>query len=115
MYEDMNVLYSDTMIQYMPTEILGKVGSEEVPDIQSITPDAKINYTLKIDLEASVYLHDFFADYPLASEKQLVPENWLSLYNKRLVQDKTVRNEKYVSEEKLFQTLYTKKSYVVHY
>src|SRR3954467_13613937 len=105
MYEDMNALYLGAMIQYMPTEILSKEGSKEVPDIQSITSDAKINYTLKIDLEALVHLHDFFADYPLASEKQLVPENWLSLYNERLVQDKAVRNEKYMSGEKLFQTL----------
>src|SRR4051794_40710913 len=101
MYKDMNALYSGAITQYMPTEILGKVGSKEVPDIQSIAPDTKISYTLEIDLEAPVHLHDFFADYPLASEKQLVPENWLSLYNKRLVQDKAVENEKYVSEEKL--------------
>src|SRR4051794_26897059 len=101
MYENMNVLYSGVMTQYMPTEILGKVGPEEVPDIQSIAPDAEISYMLKIDLEAPVHLHDFFADYPLASEKQLVSENWLSLYNERLVQDKAVENEKYVSEEKL--------------
>ncbi|CAB4386779.1 unnamed protein product [Rhizophagus irregularis] len=42
MYEDMNALYSGTMTQYMPTEILGKVDPEEVPDIQSIVPDADI-------------------------------------------------------------------------
>ena len=115
MYEDMNALYSGAMTQYMPTEILGKVDSEEVLDIQSIAPDAKIGYTLEIDLEVPVHLHDFFADYPLASEKQLVPENWLSLYNERLVQDKAVGDGKYVSGEKLLQTLYTKKNYVVHY
>ncbi|CAI2194874.1 13475_t:CDS:1, partial [Funneliformis geosporum] len=72
----------------MPTEILGKVSSEEIPNIQSITPDAKIGYMLEVDLEAPVHLHDFFADYSLTPEKQIVPENWLSLYNKRLVNDK---------------------------
>ena len=40
----MNALYSGAMTQYMPTEILGKVNPEEVPDIQSITPDAEIGY-----------------------------------------------------------------------
>src|SRR5215216_1042149 len=51
MYEDMNALYSGAMTQYMPTEILGKISPEDVPDIQSITPDAEISYTLEVDLE----------------------------------------------------------------
>ncbi|PKK65417.1 hypothetical protein RhiirC2_715563 [Rhizophagus irregularis] len=115
LYEDENALYSGTMTQYMPTEILEKVSPEEVPDIQSITPDAEIGYTLEVDLEAPVHLHDFFADYPLAPEKQIVPEEWLSLYNERLVQDKEVGSGKYTTGEKLVQTLYPKKNYVVHY
>lgn len=115
LYEDMNALYSGAMTQYMPTEILGKVAPEKIPDIKSITPDAKIGYTLEVDLEVPVHLHDFFADYPLAPEKQIVPENWLSLYNERLVNDKEVGNGKYVSGEKLVQTLFPKKNYVIHY
>ncbi|GBC23343.2 uncharacterized protein LOC114539624 [Rhizophagus irregularis DAOM 181602=DAOM 197198] len=78
------------MTQYMPTEIIGKVGSEEVPDIQTIAPDAEIGYMLEVDLEVPAHLHNFFADYPLAPEKQIVPENWLSPYNERLVHDKAV-------------------------
>ncbi|CAI2200352.1 2647_t:CDS:1, partial [Funneliformis geosporum] len=70
MYEDINALYSGAMTQYMPIEILDKVNPKEVPDVQSIAPDAEIDYILKVDLEVLVYLHDFFADYPLALEKQ---------------------------------------------
>ncbi|CAG8461559.1 23799_t:CDS:2 [Racocetra persica] len=55
MYEDMNALYSGAMTQYMPTEIIGKVGSEEVPDIQTISPNAEIGYMPKVDLELSPY------------------------------------------------------------
>ncbi|CAG8657187.1 15973_t:CDS:1, partial [Racocetra persica] len=99
----------------MPTEILGKVSPEEISNIQSIAPDTEIGYLLEVDLEALVHLHDYFADYPLASEKQIIPENWLSLYNEILVCDKNVREEKYVSGEKLVQTLFTKKNYIVHY
>ncbi|CAI2186383.1 19273_t:CDS:2 [Funneliformis geosporum] len=73
------------MTQYMPTEILGKVVSEKIPDIQSIASDAEIGYILEVDLEVPMHLHDFFADYPLAPEKQIVSENWLSLYNERLI------------------------------
>jgi hypothetical protein len=99
----------------MLTEILGKICPEKIPDIQNIVPDAEIGYLLEVDLEIPVHLHDFFADYPLALEKQIVSENWLSLYNERLVNDKEVGNEKYISEEKLVQTFFTKKNYVAHY
>ncbi|RIB30536.1 hypothetical protein C2G38_2152525 [Gigaspora rosea] len=51
LYENINALYSGAMTQHMPTEILDKVSPEEVPDIQSIAPDAKIGYTLEVDLE----------------------------------------------------------------
>ncbi|CAI2169496.1 19726_t:CDS:2 [Funneliformis geosporum] len=115
MYEDMNALYSGAMTQYMSTEILGKVAPEKISDIQSIAPNAEIGYILEVDLEVPVHLHDFFADYPLAPEKQMVPEDWLSLYNERLVYDKEVGGRKYMSGEKLVQTLFTKKNYVVHY
>ncbi|CAI2197542.1 19894_t:CDS:1, partial [Funneliformis geosporum] len=84
------------MTQYMPMEILGKVGLEEVPDIQSIASDAEIGYLHEVDLEIPIHLHDFFADYSLAPEKQIMPENWLSLYNERLVRDKAVGDGKYV-------------------
>ncbi|CAI2197282.1 19623_t:CDS:1, partial [Funneliformis geosporum] len=47
LYEDMNALYSGAMTQYMPTKILGKISPEEVPDIQSIAPDAEIGYLLE--------------------------------------------------------------------
>ncbi|CAG8627389.1 1701_t:CDS:1, partial [Paraglomus brasilianum] len=67
------------MTQYIPTEILGKVGPEEIPD-----------------LEAPIDLHDFFADYPLAPEKQIVPESWISPYNKKLIHDKDVGGGKYI-------------------
>ncbi|CAI2192200.1 8677_t:CDS:2, partial [Funneliformis geosporum] len=95
MYEDMNALYSGAMTQYMPTEILGKVASEKIPDIKSIASNAEIGYILEVDLEVPVHLHDFFADYSLAPEKQIVPEDWLSLYNERLVYDKEVGGGKY--------------------
>ncbi|CAG8708342.1 14599_t:CDS:1, partial [Funneliformis mosseae] len=95
----------------MPTEILGKVAPEKIPDIQSIALDAEIGYTLKVDLKTLVHLHNFFTDYLLASEKQIVLENWLSLYNERLMKDKEVRNGKYMSGEKLVQILFTKKNY----
>ncbi|CAG8474919.1 5080_t:CDS:2 [Racocetra persica] len=63
--------------------------------------DAKIGYILEVDLKAPVHLHDYFADYFLAPEKQIVPENWLSLYNEILLPSSPdiyeVQNEGYKS------------------
>ncbi|CAG8643374.1 16803_t:CDS:2 [Funneliformis mosseae] len=100
MYEDMNALYSDAITQYMSTEILGKVNPEKVSDIQSIAPDADIGYTLEVDLEVPVYLHNYFTDYLLTPEKQIVPENWLSPYNVKLIQDKEMEGAIYETRAK---------------
>ncbi|CAG8609433.1 10059_t:CDS:2, partial [Cetraspora pellucida] len=72
------------------TMILEKIGPEEIPDIQSIESDAKIGYMLEVDIEAPINMHNFFADYLLALKKQIISENWLSLYNERLVYDEAV-------------------------
>ncbi|CAG8712890.1 12294_t:CDS:2 [Dentiscutata erythropus] len=115
---DMNeylIVEKGAMMQYMPTKKKGKVDPEEVPDIQTIAPNAEIGYMPEVDLEVPAHLHDFFADYSLAPEKQIVLENWLSPYNAKLVQDKEVGGGKYVTGEKLVQTLYPKKNYVVYY
>ncbi|CAG8838979.1 34711_t:CDS:2, partial [Gigaspora margarita] len=89
--------------------------SLSLPNIQSIAPDAEIGYMPKVDLEVPIHLQDFFADYSLAPKKQIVPKNWLSLYNERLVHNKEVGGGKYTLGEKLLQTLLPKKNYIVHY
>ncbi|CAG8497438.1 8923_t:CDS:2 [Funneliformis mosseae] len=57
-----------------------------------LASDAKIGYILEVNLKTL-----------------------LNLYNERLVKDKEVGNGKYMSGEKLVQTLFIKKNYVVHY
>ncbi len=63
------------IIQYMFTEILDKISLEKILDIQNIASNTEIGYIFEVDLKALVHLHDFFADYPLASKKQIVLEN----------------------------------------
>ena len=114
-YDDFNALYSGAMTQYLPTEILGKVAPEEMPNILEIPIDAEEGYLLEVDVEAPSNLHDLFRDYPLAPEKGIVPRNWLSPFNEALVNNSEIGGGKYVLGEKLLQTLLTKKNYVVHY
>ncbi|CAG8682192.1 11547_t:CDS:1, partial [Cetraspora pellucida] len=71
LYNDMNALYLGTMTQYMPIKILNKVGSEEVLVIQSIAPNAKIDYMLEVNLESPIHLYNFIANYSLVSKKQV--------------------------------------------
>ena len=61
-YIDYNGLYSGAIMQYMSTEILGKVDPEDIPNIQSIVPDSDIGYMLEVDLEAPIHLHDYLND-----------------------------------------------------
>ncbi|CAG8553482.1 7039_t:CDS:2 [Racocetra persica] len=73
--KDINTLYLEVITQYMSTEILNKVSPEEILDIQSIMLDTEIGYILEVDLKVLVYLHDYFTDYPLVPEKQIVLED----------------------------------------
>ncbi|CAG8758771.1 6020_t:CDS:2 [Cetraspora pellucida] len=72
---NINALYSSVMTQYISTKIPNKVNSKKVSNIQNIASNAKIRYILKVDLEALVHLHNYFADYLLVLEKQIVSEN----------------------------------------
>ncbi|CAJ0759567.1 18933_t:CDS:2, partial [Entrophospora sp. SA101] len=60
-------------------------------------------------------LSDIQIDIKWAPEKGVVPKNWLSPYNKDLVNDSEIGEGKYILGEKLLQTLMPKKNYVVHY
>ena len=56
-------------------------------------PNRKIGYILEVDLDYPEELHDEHNAYPLAPEKQVVPKEWMSPYQKALVagepEDKT--------------------------
>ncbi|CAG8549228.1 3723_t:CDS:2 [Funneliformis mosseae] len=67
-----NSIHDSMTIQ---AKVLDYVDLEEVPDIQSIAPDADISYILEVDLEIPIYLYNYFVDYLLIPEKQIVSED----------------------------------------
>ena len=111
MYYDANNLYGWAMSQPLP---VGKFAWCQVyPTQQQIMkwrPNRKIGYILEVDLEYPEELHDEHNAYPLAPEKQIAPKEWLSLYQRALVEGQTEDKT-----EKLLLTLRDKTRYVVHY
>ena len=81
-------------------------GEEE---IAALNPNAKKNYILEVDLEYLCELHEAHNVYPLAPEKKRVQSEWLSPYQKCLLEK---LGQKAPQTEKL---LHDKEKYVVHY
>ncbi|CAJ0843737.1 9239_t:CDS:2 [Entrophospora sp. SA101] len=80
--------------------------------ISVIPPSKTLKPTYKGD---EVRRLSFLSSSGLTPEKGVVPKNWLSPYNKDLVNDSEIGEGKYILGEKLLQTLMPKKNYVVHY
>ena len=72
----------------------------------------KTNFILECDLEYPPELHDLHNDYPLAPEKIVIPDQWLSNYSKTIKEKFGIPNSKV---PKLVPTLMKKQNYVVHY
>ena len=65
---------------------------------------------LGVDLEYPKELHELHNDYLLAPEKLAVKSEWLSPYQKEVLE-----NESLLKTEKLVPNLMNKTTYVVHY
>ena len=86
MYYDANNLYGWAMSQPLP------VGKFEwclvYPTLHQIRhwrANRKIGYILEVDLDYPEELHDEHNAYPLAPEKQAVPKEWMSPYQRAFV------------------------------
>ena len=65
---------------------------------------------LEVDLEYPKHLHKSHNDYPLAPEKLVVKEEWLSEHQTALLENKSM-----INITKLVPNLTDKNKYVVHY
>jgi len=86
----------------MPTE-------EEIPKKKE---NAKNGWILEVDLEYPPELREKHKSYPLAPEKKAVKKEWMSEYQKWLMEDMELKPQ---DSKKLLLTLQDKKNYVVHY
>ena len=77
-----------------------------------IKNDRSTGYIPEVDLAYLEKLHDIPNDYPLASEKNNIPKEWLSKYCLKIANAHNITTGKV---EKLVPNLMNKNNYVIHY
>ena len=115
-YFDANGLYSAAMLSNLPYKNFKWVSKKEIKkfDIKSTSKDDKIGYILEVDLVYNYQIHDMTKDYPLAPEKKVIPDSFLSSHSAELKLELKLakQNEKLA---KLVPNLMDKNNYIVHY
>ena len=110
---DANNLYGGVMqTEKLP---LGGFKFNETITIDEILATAdcsSIGYYVEVDLEYPTNLHDKHSDFPLAPEKRVVENEWLSEYQHSIKNQNRLPSS---NVKKLLQTLFNKWNYVVHY
>ena len=86
MYLDANNLYGWAMNQLLPVGGFQWV-SPELAEVLATPDDGPEGYITEVDLEYPENLHDSHSDYPLAPEAMSVPEEWMSDYQRALVNE----------------------------
>ena len=80
MYLDANNLYGWAMSQPLPTGRFKWLKEDKWDDI--FKNKERIGYLIECDLEYPKELHYLYNDYPLAPEKLIVQDDWLSPFCK---------------------------------
>ena len=105
---DVTSLYGGIMMKKLP-----KDGYQwaEFANIESLVETYKSNntvgYFVEVDLNYPTSIHDNHSDFPLAPEKLIIRDDWLSPYSKKIAQNRA-------SVPKLVETLFDKEHYVCH-
>jgi len=113
MYLDANNLYGWAMSKPLPKR--GFKWKRVMPTEEEILKkkeNAKNGWILEVDLEYPEELHGEHNSYPLAPEKKEVKKEWMSDYQKGLMEDLELKHQE---TRKLLLTLQDKNNYVLHY
>ncbi|CAN7942343.1 unnamed protein product [Ixodes hexagonus] len=113
---DVNELYGATLRSPLPFDNFKWLTDEEISklDIQNVSEDSVIGYFLEVDLDYPDHLHDLHSDLPLAPVRANVEYNWLSDYQRDLMDKFSVVHGTSASPKRLL-TLYLKRNYFCHY
>ena len=112
-YLDANNLYGWAMSKPLPKrDFKWKRVMPTEEGILKKKEDANNGWILQKGLEYPAELHEEHNSYPLAPEKKAVKKEWMSDYQKMLIEDLELKPP---NSEKLLLTLEDKSNYVVHY
>ena len=107
---DVTSLYAGTIQQTLPVDSYERNETITLKKILATSDDLVVGFFVEVDIAYPSSLHDSHNDLPLAPEKILIRESWLSCYaqsfNVKLPKD---------GREKLVETLLDKNRYVCHY
>ena len=111
MYLDENNLYGWAMSKPLrKRDFKWKRAMPTEEEIMKKKENAKNGWILEVDLEYPAELHEQHNSYPLAPEKKIVKKEFMSDYQKRLMEDLDLKPP---DSEKLLLTLEDKSNYVV--
>ena len=111
MYLDANNLYGWSMVQKLPWKDFEWVPDREFMIPICLDPEAEKGYIFEVDLDYPEELHDRHNSYPLAPERKVIDDSFLSPYCLDAKADLMVSD---VKVEKLVPNLLPKRKYVVH-
>jgi hypothetical protein len=100
------------MLQMLPTGGFRWVKELTLDMFLSTADDSSVGYLVEVDLEYPERLHNIHNDLPLAPERMIIPEAWVSDYQRTLVNE---LGGKFSGCEKLVPNLCRKEKYIVHY
>lgn len=109
MYLDANNLYGWAMSQPLPSGNFKWITQKQY---NKLIAKGKTNFIIECDFEYPDELHDLHNDYPLAPEKIVIPDEWLSKYSNNI---KNKFNIGKSNVRKLVPTLMKKENYVTHH
>ena len=84
-----------------------------IQKVLDTSDESSVGYIVEVDLSYPDELHDLHSDFPLAPMKQKVESCWLGDYQEELLCDMKMNAPP--STNKLIQTLFPKKNYILHY
>ena len=110
---DANTLYGRVMQEEMlPVGDYCFVFDISINELLHHPDGSSVGHFCEVDLEYPSEIHDQQQDYPLAPEKTLVKDDWLSDYQLEVKQRYILPENKV---NKLLQTMFDKCKYVLHY
>ncbi|XP_064483589.1 uncharacterized protein LOC135396508 [Ornithodoros turicata] len=111
-YIDCNNLYGFSMVKHLPVSDFECVEDFSSVDFMRHPTDSEVGYVYVCDLEYPKSIHALTRYFPLAPEKAVVPEEWLSPFQRGLLEELMYQP---ANSKKLLLTCKDKVEYVVHY